>query len=74
MQSRREAQGTSFALPIRIEADCWIGARATILPGVTIGRGATVAAGAVVIKDVEAETLVGGVPARFIRILKSETT
>jgi len=74
MQSRREAQGTSFALPIHIEADCWIGARATILPGVTIGRGATVAAGAVVIKDVEAETLVGGVPARFIRSLKSEAT
>lgn len=70
MHSRREAHGTSFALPIRIEADCWIGARATILPGVTIGRGATVAAGAVVIKDVEAETLVGGVPARFIRSLK----
>ncbi|PCD35962.1 hypothetical protein AU210_008517 [Fusarium oxysporum f. sp. radicis-cucumerinum] len=74
MHSRREAQGTSFALPIRIEADCWIGARATILPGVTIGRGATVAAGAVVIKDVEAETLVGGVPARFIRSLKSAST
>ncbi|KAF5979146.1 galactoside o-acetyltransferase [Fusarium coicis] len=74
MQSRRDAQGTSFALPIRIEADCWIGAQATILPGVTIGRGATVAAGAVVIKDVEAETLVGGVPARFIRSLKSDTT
>lgn len=74
MQSRRDAQGTSFALPIRIEADCWIGARATILPGVTIGRGATVAAGAVVIKDVEAETLVGGVPARFIRSLKDAST
>jgi maltose O-acetyltransferase len=74
MHSRREAQGTSFALPIRIEADCWIGARATILPGVTIGRGATVAAGAVVIKDVEAETLVGGVPTRFIRSLKGVST
>jgi acetyltransferase-like isoleucine patch superfamily enzyme len=57
-------------LPIRIEADCWIGARVTILAGVTIGRGATVAAGAVVHRDVEPETLVGGVPAKFIRSLK----
>ncbi|KAH7262903.1 trimeric LpxA-like protein [Fusarium tricinctum] len=70
MYSRREAYGTSFALPIRLEAECWIGARATILPGVTIGRGAMVAAGAVVGKDVAPETLVGGVPARFIRSLK----
>ncbi|SPJ75515.1 related to galactoside O-acetyltransferase [Fusarium torulosum] len=72
MYSRREAYGTSFALPIRLEAECWIGARATILPGVTIGRGAMVAAGAVVGKDVAPETLVGGVPARFIRSLKKD--
>jgi maltose O-acetyltransferase len=72
MYSRREASGTSFALPIRLEAECWIGARATILPGVTIGRGAMVAAGAVVGKDVAPETLVGGVPARFIRSLKKD--
>ncbi|KAF5229659.1 hypothetical protein FAUST_10296 [Fusarium austroamericanum] len=70
IKGRREAQGTSYSLPIRIESDCWIGARVTILPGVTIGRGSTVAAGAVVHKDVEPETLVGGVPARFIRSLK----
>ncbi|KAF5667175.1 galactoside o-acetyltransferase [Fusarium heterosporum] len=56
-KGRREAQGTSYSLPIRIEEDCWIGARVTILPGVTIGRGATVAAGAVVNKDVEPETV-----------------
>ncbi|KAG5665456.1 hypothetical protein KAF25_009581 [Fusarium avenaceum] len=70
MYSRRKIYGTSFALPICLEAECWIGARATILPGVTIGRGAMVAAGAVVGKDVAPETLVGGVPARFIRSLK----
>ena len=68
-KGRKEAQGTSYSLPIRIEADCWIGARVTILAGVTIGRGATVAAGAVVHRDVESETLVGGVPAKFIRSL-----
>jgi len=45
----------------------WISARAIILPGVTIGEGAVVAAGAVVVADVPPWTLVGGVPAKFIR-------
>ena len=50
----------------------WIGARAIILPGVTIGEGAVVAAGAVVTKDVEPWAVVGGNPAKFIkmRVLK----
>lgn len=48
---------------------CWLGARAMVLPGVTVGRGALVAAGAVVAKDVPADTLVAGVPARPIREL-----
>ena len=52
---------------ITIEDGVWIGARSTILPGVTIGRGAVVAAGAVVTASVEPNTLVGGVPARLIR-------
>ncbi|MEK7543850.1 MAG: DapH/DapD/GlmU-related protein [Patescibacteria group bacterium] len=46
---------------------CFVGARATILAGLTIGEGAAVAAGAVVTKDVASKTLVGGVPAKFIR-------
>lgn len=50
----------------------WLGASAIILPGVSIGQGAVVAAGSVVTKDVEAYTLVGGAPARLIRHL-SET-
>jgi acetyltransferase-like isoleucine patch superfamily enzyme len=49
-----------------IEDHVWIGARATIMPGVTVGRGAVVAAGAVVTRDVEPLTVVGGVPARPI--------
>jgi len=65
---RREERG-SFAHNIRIGADCWIGARAVILPGVTIGRGCVIAAGAVVAKDIEEDCLVGGVPARLIRRL-----
>ena len=53
--------------PVRIGADVWIGANCTIVPGVTIGDGAIVAAGAVVAKDVEPGTVVGGVPAKFIK-------
>lgn len=53
--------------PVAIEDDADIGIGAIILPGVTIGKGAQVGAGAVVNKDVEPYTVVGGVPARFIR-------
>ena len=52
---------------IVFEGDNWIGARATILKGVTIGRGAVIAAGAVVTCDVPEKEVWGGVPARFIR-------
>ena len=45
----------------------WIGANATVLPGVTIGDGAIVAAGAVVTKDVFPRTIVGGIPAKYIK-------
>lgn len=58
--------------PIHIGKRVWIGAHATVLPGVTIGDGAIVAAGAVVTKDVPAYTIVGGVPARVIRELTEE--
>ena len=56
-------------LPVTIGDGCWLGARAVVLPGVTIGAGALVAAGAVVTADVPPDTLVGGVPARPIRNL-----
>lgn len=55
------------AAPVQIGDDVWIGANAVILPGVTIGAGAVVAAGAVVNCDVAAGAIVGGVPARFIK-------
>lgn len=55
-------------LPIVVGRDVWIGARATILKNVTIGEGAIVAAGAVVTRDVPPYSIVGGVPARVIKM------
>lgn len=56
----------SIVKPVRIEDHAWIGTRAIILPGVTVGKGAVIAAGAVVSRNVAAGTIVGGVPARPI--------
>ena len=53
--------------PVKVGNSVWIGANATILPGVTIGDGAIIAAGAVVTKDVAPYTIVGGVPAKKIK-------
>jgi acetyltransferase-like isoleucine patch superfamily enzyme len=55
--------------PIRIRQKAWIGAGATILPGVTIGENAIVAAGAVVSKDVPDNVIVGGIPAKIIKAI-----
>lgn len=58
--------------PVIVEDYVFIGPRVVILPGVTIGYGAVVAAGAVVAKDVLSRSVVGGVPAKFIRERKGE--
>lgn len=55
--------------PVHLKRNCWIGAGATILPGVTVGENSVVAAGAVVTRDVEDNTVVGGNPARLIKRL-----
>lgn len=60
---------TLLLKPVVVKRNAWIGAAATILPGVTIGENAVVAAGAVVSRDVPANTIVGGVPAKVIRSL-----
>ncbi len=57
----------SFPAPIVIGKNVWIGSNATILQGVSIGDNAIVAAGAVVTKDVAPDTIVGGIPATFIK-------
>lgn len=54
------------AVPIKIEDYAWLCARCTVLPGVVIGRGAVIAAGAVVTKSVEAHAIMAGVPAKKI--------
>jgi acetyltransferase-like isoleucine patch superfamily enzyme len=59
-------QGT-LRNPIAIGENCWIGAKVTLLAGVTIGEGCVIAAGAVVTKDMPPHSLVGGVPAKVIR-------
>ena len=58
------------AAPIHIGNRVWIGAHATILAGVTVGENSIIAAGAVVTKDVPANTIVGGVPAKIIKEIK----
>lgn len=57
---------------IIIEDDVWIGAGAIILPGVTIHHGAVIGANAVVNQDVEANTVVGGIPAHFIKTINNK--
>ena len=56
--------------PVKLGNNVWIGAHATILAGVTIGDNAVVAAGAVVTKDVPANVVVGGVPAKIIKTIE----
>ena len=61
-------------LPVVLEGDNWIGANATILKGVNVGRGAIIASGALVISDVPPYAIVGGVPAKVIKYRFDEET
>lgn len=60
-------QGASAIQPIHIGDDVWIGTRAVILPGVTVGRGAIIGAGSIVTKDIPPYAIAGGSPAKVIR-------
>ena len=67
LRAETRIQGWEVAKPIKIEENVWIGGGAILLPGVTIGRNAVVGAGAVVTRDVAANMVVAGNPARVIR-------
>ena len=62
-----EDRGNLYPKPIKLERNVWVGSNATITAGVTIGESAVIAAGAVVTKDVPANTVVGGIPAKEIK-------
>jgi acetyltransferase-like isoleucine patch superfamily enzyme len=65
-----EKRQLNYPAPIVIGRNAWIGSNATILQGVTVGDDAIVAAGAVVTRDVAPGTIVGGVPARFLKTVE----
>lgn len=65
-------RGTMHLAPIILKERTWIGSNSTILPGVTVGENSVVAAGSVVTKDVEPNTIVGGNPAKFISNLEDK--
>ena len=72
LQAKARIQGWEVAKPVVIEDNVWIGGGAILLPGVTIGRNAVVGAGAVVSRDVPANTVVAGNPAGVIREIEQE--
>lgn len=71
---RQRCSSMVTSLPVRIGNGCWIGANATILPGVTIGPGCVIAAGAVVIRDCDSDGMYAGVPARRVRTFDDVTS
>lgn len=62
-----EDRGAMYPAPIRLGKNVWVWSHSTILRGVTVGDNVIIAAGSVVTKDVAANTVVGGVPAKYIR-------
>ena len=64
-------RGSMIPAKVTLGKNVWVGAHATILPGVKIGDNAVIAAGAVVNRDVPENTVVAGVPARVIRVIKA---
>lgn len=71
--SEKHRNGNNLYLPVNIGNGCWVGTNATILPGVTIGDGCIIAAGAVVNRDCKPNGLYAGVPAKRIKDLPVES-
>ena len=72
LDPKKRRENICTALPITIGSNVWIGANCTILPGVTVGDDAVIAAGAVVREDVPPRSIVGGVPARVLKTVEEE--
>lgn len=68
VQSRRD--NIEYAKPVVVGDDCWVGGNVVILPGVTIGKGCTIAAGAVVSKDIPDWSVAMGQPARVVKTVR----
>lgn len=66
----RRNQGLEKALPIKVGNNCWFGANVSVMPGVTIGAGCVIAAGAVVTKNMPDNSLIAGVPAKVIKTIE----
>ena len=69
---KRRNQGLEKALPITVGNNCWFGANVSVMPGVTIGNGCVIAAGAVVTKDIPDNSLAAGVPAKVTKKIDNE--
>ena len=67
LDAEERRQGLEFAKPIRVGSGVWFGAGCHVMPGVTIGDGAVIAAGSVVTHDIPARVLAAGVPCRVLR-------
>ena len=65
-------KGLEVALPIKVGDNCWMGANVSIMPGVTIGSGCVIAAGAVVTHDLPDHVLAAGVPAKIIKTINQD--
>lgn len=74
MDYRRRRDWETFCKPITVEDDVWIGGNCVICQGVTIGSRSVIAANSVVTKDMPADSLIGGTPARVIRRLHENET
>lgn len=70
--TRTPMNGRTLTRPVVIGNDVWFGVGATVLPGITIGDGAVIGAGALVTKDVAPRAIVTGVPARVVKYRESE--
>ncbi len=67
IDKEQRARGISTSAPITLEDDVWLGARVTVIGGVTIGQGSVIGAGSVVTKDIPAGVVAAGTPCRVIR-------